>query len=501
MSNSPQSTTKQTLKGRGLCVIIPTFNNEITIEKVVNKTFEYCENVIVVNDVCTDSTSQRLKAIPSITVVSYGENRGKGYALKVGMKKAIELGFSYAITIDSDGQHYPQDIPLFLEANIKNPGALIVGSRNLQGVDRSNGSSFANKFSNFWFFVETGRNLEDTQTGYRLYPLRKMHGLSLLTSRYEAELELLVFASWHGVKLVSIPINVFYPSREERISHFKPALDFTRISILNCFLCGMSLLYGLPLFIFRKLRTILITVYAIIFFILFSIFVFSPLIWLYLHIGKMTIKKKDRLHILIYHIARFVMLHHKIPGTNFSYNIEDKSVFDKPAIIICNHQSHLDLMCQMIFTPKIIFLTNDWVWKNPCYGIIVRNAEYYPVSMGIENILPDLKSLVERGYSIAVYPEGTRSTDCSIGRFHQGAFYLAQQLNLDILPMYLYGAGKVLPKKKHSLLAGLIHINVSKRITIKQLNEIGNLRTQAVYIRNVYIQKYKDLCNSFEQNV
>ena len=145
-------------------------------------------NVIVVTDGCTDRTTDILHAIDGITIVSYPQNRGKGYALKMGFRRALEMGFSYAITLDGDGQHYPEDIPLFLKANQQHPQSLIIGSRQLEGVDRSKGSSFANKFSNFWFYVQTGRALSDTQTGYRLYPLHRLHGLSLLTSRYEAEL-------------------------------------------------------------------------------------------------------------------------------------------------------------------------------------------------------------------------------------------------------------------------------------------------------------------------
>jgi hypothetical protein len=129
-----------------------------------------------------------------------------------------------------------------LKANIENPGALIVGERKeLASKERSGGSKFANAFSNFWFFVQTWKHLKDTQTGFRLYPLRKLHGLSLLTSRYEAELELLVFAAWHGVKLVSQPINVYYPPREQRVSHFRPGIDFTRIFILRCLGCNYNI--------------------------------------------------------------------------------------------------------------------------------------------------------------------------------------------------------------------------------------------------------------------
>lgn len=162
--------------------------------------------------------------------------------------------------------------------------------------------------------------------------------------------------------------------------------------------------------------------------------------------GKITEKKRYRLHQLIYHASRFVMIHHGIPGTRFRYQMNEMIDFNRPRIIICNHQSHLDLMCQLVFTPKVVFLTNQWVWNNPLYGFLIRHAEYVPVIDGLESILPQLRSLVDRGYSVALYPEGTRSKDCRIGRFHQGAFYLAEQLGIEILPMYLYGSGKILPK-------------------------------------------------------
>lgn len=422
--------------------MIPTYNNGGTIADVVRKTLEACSDVIVVNDGSTDNTRQTLEAIEGITLVTYDQNRGKGYALKQGFKKALELGFAYAITLDGDGQHYPENIGLFLQANIDHPGALIIGSRNLDNVDRSKGSSFANKFSNFWFYIQTGKKLDDTQTGYRLYPIKKLNFLWLLTSRYEAELELLVFASWHGVELVSIPIEVYYPPREERVSHFRPALDFSRISVLNTILCFLAVVYGLPLRIGRFLMKYLRTWYSLIFFLFFSMVIVTPACWLYVKMGKMTERKRYRLHQLIQWTARFVMIHHGIPGTRFSSKVAEGVNFDKPHIIICNHQSHLDLMCQLIFTPKMIFLTNDWVWNNPTYGFLIRHAEYYPVREGIEALLPKLRSVAERGYSIAIFPEGTRSKDCSIGRFHQGAFYVSEQLGIDILPMCLYEQGR-----------------------------------------------------------
>ena len=481
--------------------MIPTYNNGGTIADVVRKTLEACSDVIVVNDGSTDNTRQALEAIEGITLVTYDQNRGKGYALKQGFKKALELGFAYAITLDGDGQHYPENISLFLQANIDHPGALIIGSRNLDNVDRSKGSSFANKFSNFWFYIQTGKNLDDTQTGYRLYPIKKLNFLWLLTSRYEAELELLVFASWHGVELVPIPIEVYYPPREERVSHFRPALDFSRISVLNTILCVLAVVYGLPLRIGRFLMKYRRTWYSLIFFLFFSMVIVTPACWLYVKMGKMTERKRYRLHQLIQWTARFVMIHHGIPGTRFTSKVAERVNFDKPHLIIFNHQSHLHLMCQLIFSPKMIFLTNYCVWNNPTYGFLIRHAEYYPVREGIEALLPKLRSVAERGYSIAIFPEGTRSKDCSIGRFHQGAFYVSEQLGIDILPMCLYGPGKVLPKKTYALKKGPIYIQVDKPVSRAELEQIGNIKQQTSWMRKRYIKEYENITNQIEQNV
>ena len=128
--------------------------------------------------------------------------------------------------------------------------------------------------------------------------------------------------------------------------------------------------------------------------------------------------------------------------------------FSKPAVIICNHQSHFDLVYTLMLSPKIIALTNKWVWNFPLYRGIVRGADFLPVTDGIEHNIPKLKELTDKGYSILVFPEGTRSADCSILRFHQGAFHLAEQLGLDILPMILHGVGHCLHSSIRVILNG-----------------------------------------------
>ena len=500
-----QSRIKTLLRARGICVVIPTYNNGGTIGRVVAGAMEQCDDVIVVNDGSTDVTASILDGLvkDGLTVVTLDKNSGKGAALKAGFRKALAMGFAYAITLDGDGQHYPEDIVTMLKANQEHPGALILGSRMLDGADRSKGSSFANKFSNFWLWVQTGRKLDDTQTGYRLYPLKKLKFLtsrfSPLTSRYEAELELLVFASWHGVDLVPVPVNVYYPPREERVSHFRPGMDFARISVLNTVLCFLAVVYGLPLRLWRWVMKYVRTIYVILFFLFFMFVVIKPVVWVCLKIKKNS--ENRWLHTLMYRASRFVMLTHGIPGVKFSYKVSDGVKFDRPRVVICNHQSHLDLFCQLIFTPNIIFLTNDWVWNNPSYGLLIRNAEYYPVRDGLEELLPKLRSLVERGYSIAIYPEGTRSKDCKIGRFHQGAFWLADQLGVDILPMCLYGPGKILKKKTYTLHPGPVRIDVGEPVSIESLRAMGRLKEQAKEMRRRYIGKYEAMANEIEKSL
>jgi len=237
-----------------ICVIIPTYNNAGTLAAVIDSVLQYATEIVVVNDGSTDATNEILFSYKEkIKIVSYAHNRGKGFALKCGFNYAQERGYRYALTIDSDGQHFADDIPLFLNAAEKDPDTLIVGNRNLTQENMPKKNSFANKFSNFWFAVQTGTKLPDTQTGFRLYPLKKMGKLRPFTSRYEAELETLVRCAWRGIKVVSLPIRVYYPPDEMRVSHFRPGVDFLRISLLNTLFCFLALFYGYPAKLVRYL--------------------------------------------------------------------------------------------------------------------------------------------------------------------------------------------------------------------------------------------------------
>lgn len=253
MNNRSNISLKNTMNNLGIVVIVPTYNNEKTLADVINGIKDHSQHIIVINDGSTDNTSQILENISDIQVIAYDKNRGKGYALKKGLTIAKELGFKYAITIDSDGQHSPSDIPVFVEEIKKEPEMLLIGARNLEANNMPYKNTFANKFSNFWFRLETGIKLTDTQSGYRLYPLDKIGKMKYYTTKYEFELELIVFLAWKGVKVKNVPINIYYQPEGERVSHFRPFRDFTRISILNTILVLITFLWILPFKFFRDL--------------------------------------------------------------------------------------------------------------------------------------------------------------------------------------------------------------------------------------------------------
>jgi glycosyltransferase involved in cell wall biosynthesis len=232
-------------------VIVPTYNNAGTLSPILDQILGFTFNLIVVNDGSTDQTADILKNYTNISLVEFQKNRGKGLALRRGFEKAIELGYEEAITIDSDGQHSPSDLTVFLEAAEKEPGTIFVGARNMTQESIPGKSNFGHKFSNFWFWVETGIKLPDTQSGYRLYPIKKLAQIRFFTRKFEFEIEALVRAAWKGIPVKSVPIDVYYAPAGKRVSHFRPFRDFFRISLLNTTLVLLAFLYFRPAMYFR----------------------------------------------------------------------------------------------------------------------------------------------------------------------------------------------------------------------------------------------------------
>lgn len=236
-----------------ICVIIPTYNNPKTLERIILGVLEYTKNIIVVDDGSGQVTKTILSKFDTLEILTFEANQGKGKALQAGFRKAQSMGYAHAITIDSDGQHFPQDLPVFFyEIQKSTAPVLLIGSRNMDQKHIPKKSSFGNKFSNFWFKFETGISLSDTQSGYRSYPLASLPN-HFYTSKFEFEIEIIVRMAWRGVVVKNIPINVLY-DMDERVSHFRPFRDFTRISIVNTVLVLILFLYIKPRDLYRTFK-------------------------------------------------------------------------------------------------------------------------------------------------------------------------------------------------------------------------------------------------------
>lgn len=243
------------------------------------------------------------------------------------------------------------------------------------------------------------------------------------------------------------------------------------------------------------LKTWLATVYSFTVFILGCLYltISGAII---IGIGGKTAKNKYRYHRRFHWVCKTVLRHLPMVKTTF-HNI-DHETFEKPAVIISNHQSHLDLMCILGLTPKLAIVTNNWAWHSPFYGLVLRFADFCTINNGIENNIHHLQKMIDSGYSVVIFPEGTRSEDCSILRFHKGAFYLAEQLHLDIIPIILHGVGHVLPKTELLLRPGKIDVTIMKRITPENHKFGTNYAERCRAVRKMYLNKYRHLCEEIE---
>ena len=238
------------------------------------------------------------------------------------------------------------------------------------------------------------------------------------------------------------------------------------------------------------LKRMLYTFLTFLVFFIVTFVIVTPLTLIYMLLGPNTEKKRYRYHqMLAWAMGTALKI---LPGVKFHLNNKVGETFDKPAVVISNHQSHLDLVCMMMLNPKVVLLTTDWVWKNPIYGIIIRFAEYYPVSDGYDKNVDRLKKLVERGYSVVVFPEGTRSETGEILRFHKGAFQLAQALNVDILPVFIHGASDVMPKKDFVLREGQLYVEIGQRMSAEEVTAI-EARALATQCRKFYIGHFEEI--------
>ena len=200
--------------------------------------------------------------------------------------------------------------------------------------------------------------------------------------------------------------------------------------------------------------------------------------------------KKLAFHKMVYWFTR-IFLKTMITVKTIRQNPFNET-YEKPAVIIANHQSFIDILLLLSTTPKIVMMTNSWVWNSPFFGWIVKYADFYHSADGYEALAHRLKGRVEEGYSVVVFPEGTRSADCSIQRFHKGAFYLADLLQLDVLPMLIYGAGQISAKKQGFYIkSGIVATRTLKRIEYGDTQFGKTYQEQSKNIRKWYIEQYR----------
>lgn len=213
-------------------IVIPVFNHAGTLRQVVEETLAVHPDVLVVDDGSTDGGADTIRDLP-VQIVNHEENKGKGQAILTAASFAREKGKTHFITLDADGQHYPSEIPAFMEAIAAEPRAIAVGARNFSGPNVPKISKFGREFSNFWLRVQTGERLSDVQCGFRAYPVAIFDAIKTRETRFAFEVEVLVKSAWAGYPLRDVPIQVYYPKPEERISHFKKFKDNVEISLLN----------------------------------------------------------------------------------------------------------------------------------------------------------------------------------------------------------------------------------------------------------------------------
>ena len=234
--------------------------------------------------------------------------------------------------------------------------------------------------------------------------------------------------------------------------------------------------------LFYIIRQTIYTLFAFCYFLVMAL-EFTLYGFVLITLGGATDEHKLMFHKRLCRRAKYVINH--VPGTTFTFLNPYGETFETPSMIVCNHQSHIDLMAIMMLTPKLIILTKDWVWHNPFYGLVIRYADYFPVSE-TEQMVRNIEEKVKKGYSVMVFPEGTRSEDCRVRRFHRGAFFLAERLGLDIVPVSIEGFGKVLPKTSWHLHPGEMKMNVMRRIRRDDPSVVCDYRDMAKKVRKLY---------------
>lgn len=228
-------------------IIIPVYNHGRTLKGVVTASLALGGPVYVVDDGSTDGGDARLESVEGLYFLRHSENRGKGAALMTGFRAAAGQGAGWAITLDADGQHAPEDALALIAAIPQGRRPIVLGCRRQMEAEGAPWTSrFGRGFSNYWIRMAGGPRVTDSQSGFRIYPLPEVLDLPVCARRYQYEIEVLVKAAWASMEVIEAPIGVRYPPEGERISHFRPFMDFWRNTTTFARLITRRVVLGIP---------------------------------------------------------------------------------------------------------------------------------------------------------------------------------------------------------------------------------------------------------------
>lgn len=245
------------------------------------------------------------------------------------------------------------------------------------------------------------------------------------------------------------------------------------------------------------LASLCCTVYAFVYFALGCILLQVVYAMLYLW----PVKKSRKEQVFHYVIWKSVRLFLKSMYMVKIHRISPEQLnFTQPSVLIANHQSFIDILLLLSLSPKIVMVTKGWVWNSPVFGQIVRHAGFHSIDNGYDELVTSLRPLIAEGYSVVIFPEGTRSADGEIQRFHKGAFYLAEKLCMDLTPIVIYGAGHISSKRNPFYIShGEIAVKVLPRLSSNDLQMGTTYQERSKAFRKLYIRQYDRLKTQYDR--